>query len=491
MRQQQTHTFLRLSEEVRHQIRIGEIPLGEFLTPLSPHRRKRRRRAPLFTRRADGLLQFSSTALFYQPVLPNPRQSPTSNPGVQPRADVVARRPDPSAFLERLRAFDAFGRTTDAFSVEGIPYLMNAFWTQHQRAAHPLHEVPFRASFRPALPQFFIEGLTRVGDTVHDPFMGRGTVPLAAALSGRIASGSDINPLSAMLLRPRLRQVTLPAIAEVLHRIDWTAGCITRPELLAYFHPETLRELEALRSWLSEHAPQHALEPAVEADWIRMAALTRLTGHSPGYMSVRTLPPNQTTTLASQIRMNERTGQTPARRHVRPIILAKARALLKQGSLDQDAPMQLGIGPAWQTPWVRTASVDLVMCSPPFADVVDYGREAWMRAWFAGIDADAIAFSHHAKLTDWQAMIRKVLLEAERIVRPGGCVALEVGEIRRGTVLLEQLVWEAAAGLAFERLAVVVHDQVFTKSAHCYGVRNATAGTNTNRIVLLQRRFSA
>ena len=75
-----------------------------------------------------------------------------------------------------------------------------------------------------------------------------------------------------------------------------------------------------------------------------------------------------------------------------------------------------------------------------------------------------------------------------QVVRPGRHVAFEVGEVRGGKVLLERLVWEAAAGLPFERLFVMVNQQAFTKTANCWGVGNNEKGTNTNRIVVLRRR---
>ena len=44
-------------------------------------------------------------------------------------------------------------------------------------------------------PRFFIEKLSAPGDKVYDPFMGRGTTLLEAALLDRIPVGNDINPL--------------------------------------------------------------------------------------------------------------------------------------------------------------------------------------------------------------------------------------------------------------------------------------------------------
>ena len=65
--------------------------------------------------------------------------------------------------------------------------------------------------------------------------------------------------------------------------------------------------------------------------------------------------------------------------------------------------------------------------------------------------------------------------------------AAVTADTQRNEVLLERLVWAAAEGLPFERLAVLVHRQSFTKTANCWGVSNNTAGTNTNRVVLLRR----
>jgi hypothetical protein len=129
----------------------------------------------------------------------------------------------------------------------------------------------------------------------------------------------------------------------------------------------------------------------------------------------------------------------------------------------------------------------LVVTSPPFLDIVQYAEDNWLRSWFAGIDVTSVAIAHHRTEVGWQNMVRETLHELARVVRPGGHVAFEVGEVRNGKILLERLVWEAAGGLPFDRLFVMVNQQEFTKTANCWGVGNNAKGTNTNRIVVLQR----
>jgi hypothetical protein len=72
-------------------------------------------------------------------------------------------------------------------------------------------------------------------------------------------------------------------------------------------------------------------------------------------------------------------------------------------------------------------------------------------------------------------------------LRRGGHVAFEVAEVSSGKVLLERSVWDAAQGLPFDRLGVMINEQEFTKTANCCGITNGEKGTNTNRIVLLRR----
>jgi hypothetical protein len=389
--------------------------------------------------------------------------------------------------LAAIRGFDALGTPTEAREEAGIPYLLNAFWTAGQRQAHALHEVSYRGCFKPQLPGFFIARLTAPGEAVHDPFMGRGTTPLEAALLGRRPLGNDINPLSVLLTRPRLRPPGIEAVDAALGGVDWHRGRIERDDLLAFYHPETLRRIAALRAWLAGRAPLADPAPDPVADWIRMVALNRLTGHSPGFFSGRTMPPNQAVSVEAQRRINARLGVTPPERDVAALILRKSRSLLADGvPPPHPAPLLLA-GPAGRTPAIADGSVALVVTSPPFLDVVQYAGDNWLRCWFAGIDPAGVEIAMHRGEAAWMAMVRGVLTEQARLLRPGGHIAFEVGEVRGGKVLLERLVWQAAEGLPLERLAVLVNRQRFTKTANCWGVANNSGGTNTNRIVLLRR----
>lgn len=389
------------------------------------------------------------------------------------------------SLLSQLGAFCYRGQDTVVEERGDVPFFFNEFWTARQRQGHSIHEVSYRACFKPQLPDFFISRLTRPGDTVYDPFMGRGTTPVQAALMARRAIGNDVNPLSVYLTRPRTNSPTLSEIQSRLRQLDWSRGGPDASELLVFYHPETLAEIVALRSYFLERESIGTLDEV--DDWIRMVAVNRLTGHSSGFFSVYSLPPNQAVSIESQRRINEKRSQSPPRRLVPDIIYKKSVSLLSDGPLRSAFSAQFTIGSAEHTPTIAAHSVDLVVTSPPFLDVVQYATDNWLRCWFCGLDARSIDIAMHKRPGDWTSFVRRTFDELSRIVRPGGHVAFEVGEVRNGKLKLEELVLDAIEPLPFTPVAVVVNVQEFTKTANCWGVSNNAKGTNTNRIVIARR----
>ena len=292
-----------------------------------------------------------------------------------------------------------------------------------------------------------------------------------------------------ILLEPRLAPPALADIDARLAQIPWSDVGELREDLRVFYHPATLAQIGALRRYLVAREESGSLD-AVDR-WIRMVAVNRLTGHSVGFFSVYTLPPNQAVSLDAQVKINARREQVPPVRDVPALILRKSRALLAScrdgGQTPAARPARLVTGPASATPAIAADSVDLVVTSPPFLDVVDYAGDNWLRCWFCGIDPASVGITMARKASDWQAAMRAVFVELHRVLRPGRSIAFEVGEVRGGTVRLEDLVLPSALAAGLEPRLVVVNAQQFTKTANCWGVDNNSKGTNTNRIVLLQK----
>ena len=409
-----------------------------------------------------------------------------------------AHRPPLAEELASFREFGTASRrlATIICGADGttreVTTFVNEFWTAKQRQASSLHEISYRACFKPQLPRFFIERLTQPGEVVYDPFMGRGTTVLEAALLGRVPYGCDINPLSVVLTRPRLRPPRLEDVAQRLRQINFAAPAEFPEDLLVFFHPDTLRAIASLKKYLLARRAAGSLDPMDE--WICLLALNRLTGHSPGFFSAYTLPPNQAVSVKSQQKINARRNQTPPRREVASLILKKTRILLRDCDaaarrvLASVAPQAVLLTqPAAATPEIADQSVSLVVTSPPFLDVVDYATDNWLRCWFLGIDAKSVRLTVPRKLEAWRAAMASVFHELRRILKPGGHVAFEVGEVHGGKTKLEEAVLPCGIEAGLEPVLILINDQKFTKTANCWGVDNNFKGTNTNRIVVFRR----
>ncbi|MBI2571444.1 MAG: site-specific DNA-methyltransferase [Candidatus Schekmanbacteria bacterium] len=407
----------------------------------------------------------------------------------------------PNDFPDGIRHFRDHGSATleTAAHVESaggtliyVPIFINEFWTSKQRAAHSIHEISYRACFKPQLPAFFIDRLTKHGDRVYDPFMGRGTTLIESALRSRIPIGCDVNPLSSVLVRPRLNPPTLLDIKRRLSSIRLDQVCTMPEDLLVFYHPETLAQICALREYFLEKEAANGMDSVDQ--WIRMVAINRLTGHSSGFFSVYTMPPNQAVSIVSQRKINEKRKQIPQVRNITDIILKKSKSLVKDLCPSDTENLRktsrhatLLTRDSRRTPEIESQSVSLVVTSPPFLDIVDYATDNWLRCWFIGIDATSVPIAILKHLSDWKQHMFEAFQELARVLRIGGYIAFEVGEVRGGKIKLEEAVIPCAVNAGLEPVLVLINQQEFTKTANCWGVENNSKGTNTNRIVLAKR----
>ena len=384
----------------------------------------------------------------------------------------------------------------DEITLKGykITRYINEFWTSGQRQGHSLHEISYRGCFKSELPRFFISKLSKPGDLVYDPFMGRGTTLLEAALLNRQVAGNDINPLSIILIEPRLNPPEIIDVANRLKSISWNSQYEADLDLSMFFSPRTENKIVALRKYL-EKKKAEGFEDYIDK-WIRMVATNRLTGHSPGFFSVYTLPPNQAVSPDAQQKINKKRNQVPPDRNIISIIERKSQTLQKDLTLDQIRILQTINSTAkyfykdsQKQIDLRDESVHLIVTSPPFLDTIQYSEDNWMRCWFNSIDVEDVNknLTITRTVVGWTKVMRKVFLELIRILKPKGWIAFEVGEVRRGSIFLDEVIAPIGIDLGLKCQGIVINQQSFTKTGNCWGIKNNEIGTNTNRIVLFQK----
>lgn len=386
--------------------------------------------------------------------------------------------------------------TSESLNIGNITVnkIIGEFWTSKQRQASSLQEISYRACFKPQLPNFFIKRFTKENDIVYDPFGGRGTTVVEAALMGRQIIQNDINPISTIFSAGRL---ALPSLLQVVDRLDSIPiykNLKSEIDLSMFYDTDTLNEILSLRKYFTDRENSNQFD-TVDA-WIRMVATNRLTGHSSGFFSVYTMPPNQAVSAESQIRINEKRNQKPDYRDTKKIILKKTKQLLSGVSeveiknLHNAFKTALYLNkPADATTEISADTVSLVVTSPPFLDIVQYKDDNWLRCWFNNIDSEEVGkgITMSKTVDAWADQMLKVLKELHRVTKKNGVIAFEVGEIRNGKIKLDEVIVPLGitAGLTCE--AVMINTQTFTKTSNIWGVSNNAVGTNSNRIVVFRK----
>jgi hypothetical protein len=376
-----------------------------------------------------------------------------------------------------------------------------------KRWGHPWHSMcSYLAMFPPALPRYLIEQCSKPGDVVLDPFSGRGTTPLEACLAGRIGIGSDANPLAAVLTGAKVRPPALDGLFDRLASLKkrYSRGRVPNsapPEIRMLFDGRrTLPQLLFLRSALDRRLP---------CDQFLLATLCGiLHGNHPKDPTMsRTLSismPNTFSMSPGYIRRYKRDHHL--RKYpfdVFSLLERRLHFLFRDGAPPQQgAAAELDVRRLAK--WIPRDSVALVVTSPPYLNVVRYGKFNWIRLWLLQStieDVDARlrveASDHSLRLADrlrfpaYCAFLEAALTQCSLVLRPGGLCALVIGDIETPDGRSFNLAWEAwkaikaRSGLKFVDLVSDSID-VSGKVTRIWRHRKGSA-TKTDRILVVSK----
>jgi hypothetical protein len=352
--------------------------------------------------------------------------------------------------------------------------------------------------FPPQLPNVFIRWLTEPGDVVYDPFAGRGTVALEAVLTGRRACASDANPLAVALSAAKVRIPTRSTlrcrITRLEHAYRPTDVSNVPYRIRMLYADATLSQLAFLRHELVRERPGDAFLIAtllglLHGNHSQLGATRGLSismpntfAMSPGYI--------QQYIVKHNLKAPEVDVFAMLRRRIDQLDLPPSR--VSGGDVwAQDATAE---SPAW----LRREKVKLVFTSPPYLQVIKYGKYNWVRLWFLGEEPKSVdaRLSDTASLDRYRKFMRSTLQNLETIMRPDGYVCLVIGDVRRRgarhreakPIDLAGDVWERVAKPAGWHLHGVVVDHMPTsRKVSRIWKDNPGRATKTDRILILSR----
>jgi DNA methylase len=399
---------------------------------------------------------------------------------------------------------DAFFDMPDRDSLDGGTTSAGALWHGiSPRWGHSLHTMcSYHGMFPAKVAHYFIQRYSQAGDLVLDPFSGRGTVPLQARVEGRRTVSNDLNPLAYALSRAKANPPTWSAADTFLRRIETSyrradsAEPDVPEDVRMLYHPNTLRQICYLRGYLL----RKDLNDWCQEEFMIGGALAgimhgshRRDGTSQ-YLSISM--PNTFSMSPAYVKKYIEANRLHAPDQDVFECLRDKLARLYLDAIDgpdgrtfmRDASSLLMRGS------VKAASVDLIVTSPPYLRVVNYGTANWIRLWLLGLDEVGrergvgrrslnAALDHRHTYISYRDFLLRTLRGIRRVLKQDGVAVLVIGDVAdpgKAPLPLAAQIWQDVGDQTGLCLLGLIEDHlaVQNKVSRIWG---DTKGQATNR----------
>ena len=285
---------------------------------------------------------------------------------------------------------------------------------------------PYIGRMKTTIASHLIERHTAPGSVVVDPFAGSGVVPFEAAIRGRHVVAGDINPYGIALTRAKL--FAPKSEAHALRRLDrrWTAARERRPcpdlrkvprWVRSFFHPETLRDVLALRD-----------ECFARRDHFLLSCLMSILHHQrPGFLSY---PSSHLVPYLRDRRLpRHRFPDLYERRAVLPRMTAKVRRMYRRPAFPSTVTARVHLCDARRIP--LPSKVDTVITSPPYMNELDYVRDNRLRLWVLEAQGRQTEPSSSLNVASYTDLMEVACSRLARRMPQEGLFVFVVGEATR------------------------------------------------------------
>jgi DNA methylase len=223
------------------------------------------------------------------------------------------------------------------------------------------------------------------GDTVFDPFCGRGTAVFESLLNGRQACGTDINPVAACVAGAKSDPPTLRA---VLARLDELGDAFDQtrpldPHLSFFFsvcfHPRTLAQILFLRSNLCWKTSR--VDRFISA--VTLGCLHGESHKSPNCLSNR-MPRTVSTKPDYSVRWWAANKCEAPERDALAVLRNLCKFRLSEISVPLRGIVKLRDARRAGRSFPKLAGKVKLLVTSPYLDTTDYQEDQWLRLWFLG-----------------------------------------------------------------------------------------------------------
>lgn len=372
------------------------------------------------------------------------------------------------------------------------------------RWGHSMHTMcSYHGMFPAKVTHQFIQQYSKPGDAVLDPFSGRGTTALQARVEGRRALANDLSPLAYVLTRAKTEPPTWDEANGFVDELEKAfkgskpGELDVSPDIRMLYHDNTLAQLYFIRERLllkeittwsrSEFMLAGSLAGIMHGGW-------RRDGTSQ-YLSIR-MPNTFSMSPAYVEKFIRENGLQKLDQDVFERLRDKlARLYLDDNIGESGVVHHADAASLLSSAKLAEGSVDLVVTSPPYLQVVNYAQSNWIRLWLLGVDEvgreqgegrkrlDAV-LDHRHTYESYCDFMRRTTLGVQRVLKKDGVAVLLIGDVKypgkEDALPLAGQMWEDIKEQTSLRLIDIVEDDlpVQSKVSRIWG---ETKGQATNR----------
>ncbi len=379
---------------------------------------------------------------------------------------------------------DAFLEIPDRNSFDGGTTTEGHLWhSASPRWGHSMHTMcSYHGMFPAKLAHYFIQRYSRPEGVVLDPFSGRGTVSLQARVEGRRTISNDLSPLAYVLSRAKANPPSWTDVNKYLDGLERSYRPATQaepdvsPDIAMLFHPNTLRQICYLRE---------ALPFSEVATWT--PEMTMIAGSLAGimhgahrrngtsqYLSI-SMPNTFSMSPTYVEKFIEEKGLVPPDQDVFERLRDKLARLYLDAVDGPDGQMfAADASQLMRSTEIRAHSVDLIITSPPYLQVVNYGTANWIRLWLLGVDEVGrdrgegrlklnAALDHRHNYDSYRLFLLRTLLGMQRVLKRDGVAAIVIGDVAdpgKDPIPLAKKIWDDVGDGTDLRLITLIKDDL-------------------------------
>ena len=295
-------------------------------------------------------------------------------------------------------------------------------WPQNTAAGRWYGFGRYLAMFPPLFIYDAVRNLTRRGETVLDPFCGRGNAPFTANALGRPAMGIDINPVGWIFADVKMSPTT--DRQQVISRLKEIARARRPQDYRGRNRFETMAWAPNVRALLKAARRELAWKDS-EVDRTLMAFIALHVQDKMGGGLSNSMSPTIAYSQSYAVKWWTKHGLLrPPKIDPVNMLERKIHRRYQYGIPDQFGSITLRGDARDELSKQANWNAGLLITSPPYCGVTDYWNDHWIRLWLLGCEfrKDWRKSARYQNKADYQALIRSVFQKAQQHLKKDAAI---------------------------------------------------------------------